>query len=238
MSALEEHRRRAHIGKNKRCRICKHNKGGKRPFKKKNTYKALRFNHVVSFDVCGPLPVSFSGYKYWVIAVDSYTGWTEVYPVKTKNGATEALEQWHHDNGKPEVVRSDNGGEFKGSFTKYCQKFSIFQRFTVPYSPEQNGRAEAANKVVAVVVRCLLQDANLGPEYWAYAAKCGAYVLNRVSRKCLDGENSYRRRHGTDPKMDNLRVFGSKCFFSSGRTEKAAAEVHRTVEGRDFFGIR
>jgi len=40
-------------------------------------------------------------------------------------------------------LRSDNGTEFTNNhFRRFCQDNGIIQQFSIPYNPQQNGRAE------------------------------------------------------------------------------------------------
>ena len=47
-----------------------------------------------------------------------------------------------------ECVYSDNGKEFKGAFRELCHARSMTQKFTRPYTPRTNGKAERVIKTV------------------------------------------------------------------------------------------
>lgn len=47
-----------------------------------------------------------------------------------------------------ECIYSDNGKEFKGAFKDFCKQRQIPQRFTRPYRPQTNGKAERVIKTV------------------------------------------------------------------------------------------
>lgn len=47
-----------------------------------------------------------------------------------------------------ECMYSDNGKEFKGAFKQLCARYKIPQRFTRPYRPQTNGKAERVIKTI------------------------------------------------------------------------------------------
>lgn len=64
--------------------------------------------------------------------------------------------------------RSDNGTEFINSkFKNICKNRGIIHETTVPYTPEQNGRAEREMRTIVEVARTMLQAKSLGKEFWA-----------------------------------------------------------------------
>ncbi|GLI63718.1 hypothetical protein VaNZ11_006772, partial [Volvox africanus] len=67
----------------RRCEPCILGKHARDPFpaSEGKTQKALQLLHL---DVCGPLPLSSCGYKYFVTMLDDYTGASLVQPIKEK----------------------------------------------------------------------------------------------------------------------------------------------------------
>lgn len=50
---------------------------------------------------------------------------------------------------KIKALRSDNGGEYlSNEFNKYLETNGIKRQLTVPYTPQQNGVAERANRTL------------------------------------------------------------------------------------------
>lgn len=215
---LEEHRRTGHHSRNKHCKPCRKNKNARRKGHRKQrgpNYEHKTFNDCVSWDLCGPLPVSIQKNRYWAIGVDAATKTTEIIPIRTKDEAVKGLEAWIRWHGAPKSVRSDNGGEFlPGSkFGKLVTKIGASHRYTVARSPQANGMAEAGNKCVMTYTRILLDDAGLGNEYWDFAASAACYTLDRSERTCNNGKSSYEHRKGRPPSVKQLRKFGSRCFW-------------------------
>ncbi len=49
---------------------------------------------------------------------------------------------------------------------------------TAAGAPFQNGLAERPNQTLAIMARCLLHSANIGPEFWSYALLHAVYLKN------------------------------------------------------------
>ena len=67
---------------------------------------------------------------------DDFSRFTWTYFIRQKSGTVARFEEFLADErvvGNPsavEVVRSDEGGEFKGNFAKLCRRHNIRQKFT------------------------------------------------------------------------------------------------------------
>jgi hypothetical protein len=60
-----------------------------------------------------------------------------------------------------QILQSDggNGGEFfNNEMNEYCRMHGIHQRSSTAYTPEQNARAERANRTTLNGINCLLND--------------------------------------------------------------------------------
>ena len=84
------------------------------------------------------LPESRDGYKYVIVAMDSFTKWPEGTALHDRDSRTMA--EWLHREvvcryGAPSVVRTDNGGEFMGLFHAYLVNNSILHVVGSPYYP-------------------------------------------------------------------------------------------------------
>lgn len=63
-------------------------------------------------------------------------------------------------------IRSDNGGEYiKTQLQNYSEANNIYHEFTVPHTQQQNGVSERLNRTLMEKVNCLLQGAQLPPEF-------------------------------------------------------------------------
>ena len=88
---------------------------------------------------------------------------------------------------KIKCVRSDNGGEFVNKrFDDHLKKCGIKRQLSVPYTPQQNGVAESANRTLVEMARSMLIHSGMAENLWAEAVLTAAYIRNR-SRRGLVG---------------------------------------------------
>ena len=116
----------------------------------------------VGIDLIGPLPVSNSGNKYIVTAIDYLTKWPETRAVPNKEASTIA-EFFKEDvvarHGCPDEIISDNGGEFFGQFDIMLQEMGIDHHLTSPNHPVANGLVEHSNCTFMTALRkCMAED--------------------------------------------------------------------------------
>lgn len=142
------------------CVACIEGQQARLPFPKKSYSRAKDVIELVHSDLCGPMSsTSFSGCKYFLTFIDD------------------------------DVLRSDNGGEYvKYNFQKYLKENGICHQTTDPYSPQQNGVAERANRMIMEKVRCMLQDAGLDKQYWAEAVNTAVYIKTMAVKGCTPEE--------------------------------------------------
>ncbi|KAL3122171.1 hypothetical protein niasHT_003159 [Heterodera trifolii] len=91
-------------------------------------------------DYAGP----FFG-KEFLIVVDSYSKYPEVFEMTTKSAAAtiERLRYLFTRHGIPETLVTDNGTQFAASeFAKFTEANGITHLFSAPYNPMSNGQAE------------------------------------------------------------------------------------------------
>jgi len=125
-------------------------------------------------------------------------------------------------------LQSDRGGEFtsgpesvgkkRSLFDKICKKLNITRRLTSAKSPNQNGKAERANRALFHAMRCNLMDSGLGWKHWGDAYRVGMFAKNRVPR-----ENGQLSRHekfyGYAPSYKRMIPFGALGFIED-KTDK------------------
>ena len=117
-------------------------------------FKKGRGTELVHSDVCGPLKVkSIGGALYFVTFTDDYSRKLWVRTLKTKDQVFNVFKEFHvsveRETGKKlKFIRTDNGGEYFGSFNAYCQEHGIKHQKTPPKTPQLNGLAERMNRTL------------------------------------------------------------------------------------------
>lgn len=120
--------------------------------------------------------------------------------MKHKSNTLEAFQKFCAEFGIPEILHTDNGKEFTSKqFKKWCLEHGIHQEFTIPYTPEQNGRIERMWQTLLGMIRALLKEAGFGPEWWNWAMKMAIHIMNRLpSNSNPDGKSSHELYYGVD----------------------------------------
>jgi transposase InsO family protein len=104
----------------------------------------------LNFDTMGPFPIQ-EGYEYILVIVDSFTRFTELYPMKSVTAKEAALKLLSHIGryGCPEELLTDGGHEFaNATLQELATLMGTEQLITTPYSKEENGIVERTNKEV------------------------------------------------------------------------------------------
>lgn len=103
-------------------------------------------------DLLGPFPPASGKKKFLIVAIDSFTKWTEAEPLTSITDKQVQMFIWRNIITRfriPRALVSDNGRQFNSGLTRdYCSRFGIQTRFSTVSRPQTNGQAESANKIV------------------------------------------------------------------------------------------
>jgi IS30 family transposase len=59
---------------------------------------------------------------------------------------------------KPDIIQTDNGGEFLAQFNQYCKDNEIKHIFSTSYTPNDNAIVERSNKEVRKIIRAIMVE--------------------------------------------------------------------------------
>jgi uncharacterized C2H2 Zn-finger protein len=135
------------------CDMCAARKGPTRKIKAPlTTYVVGLPMERVAVDMLGPLPVSDSGNKYILIAMDYFTKWPEAYPLPNQEAETVAkvlVDQFVCRFGAPAELHSDQGRNFESQvFAEMCKLLGIKKTRTTPLHPQSDGMVERYNRTL------------------------------------------------------------------------------------------
>ena len=137
----------------KSCKICqkRERRKGEAPLEP-ITKVTLPF-HQIGIDVVGPLPITLSGKRYIVIAVDHFTKWIEARALEEADAqsiATFVYDDIICRHGVPKIISSsDRGSEFINQFFEvFTRTYNIHHIRTTAYHPQGNGQVERINKTI------------------------------------------------------------------------------------------
>jgi transposase InsO family protein len=109
---------------------------------------------------------------------------------------------------KIKTLRSNNGGEFMSkNFDDFLRECGIQRQTSAPYTPQQNGVAEQANRTIMECVKSMILAEQLDLEFWAEVVNIAVYIKNPCPTEALDSKTP--QEAWIDAKMDvsHLRVF-------------------------------
>lgn len=201
------------------CEGCLMGKQNRHPFPKKSLSESSQPLDIIHSDVCGPMKVaSIGGSRYFITFIDDYTKYFSVYMMKNKDEALQKFKDFsllveNQFGSKIKKIRSDNGGEYiNEEFDIYLKKCGISRNKTIPYTPQQNGVAERANRTLMELLRSMLYFAGLPKKFWAEALATAVYLKNRSPTSCFHGETPYQRWWKKKPEVGHLKVFGCTAY--------------------------
>lgn len=169
--------------------------------------------------------------------LDDFSGYSELILVRSKSENAKALVQllkrWQRQLGKPlKTLRTDQGTEFLGAVTAYCQQEGITRQLSTAYTPEQNGRAERLNRTLIERERAILLEHALPKCVWSEAMIAACYLRNRTT--CADcSRKPHALFFGVTPDVSHLRTYGCRNFVYVEKDQRdkldAASTEHAFV---------
>ena len=201
-----------------KCQACLEGKIHRLPFSTSDT-KTTRTCELIHADTCGPMEEpSVGGSRYFLILKDDYSNYRSVYFIKSKDQVKKYIENFiriseNVTGNKIKYFRSDNGLEFvNNDLQKIFLEHGIVHQTTVPYSPEQNGKAERENRTLIEAARTMLCSKGLPKKLWAEAINTAAYVLNKTGKSNEEGKTPYETWTNKSFDINTLKIFGTPVF--------------------------
>jgi transposase InsO family protein len=185
---------------------------------------------LLHMDLAGPAEVeSVGGKRYLLVIVDDYSRLYHGILLRNKSDAFEEARNWirlqeRRTGLKVKCIRSDNGGEFVSDlWSEYYTANGIRHERTVPYTPEQNGKAERAVGILKDGIRAYLLESGLGKSYWGAAAINFTYTRNMIPTTHAPGTTPYETFYGTKPDVSRLRAFGCVAYVHIPKQRRKGA---------------
>ena len=116
-------------------------------------------------DLIGPFKETKQGFKHILIIVDSFSKWTEAFPVRSE-GAEEIALILHKEIfsrfGAPVSLISDRGQGFMSKLVAAVNEiYNVKHYFTSSYHPQTNSIAERTNKTIIQCLRTIIDENQL-----------------------------------------------------------------------------
>lgn len=202
----------------KKCLTCIRAKQ-QRSYNRKPVEKTTKPFHLLHSDLCGPLALSHSGYRYFILYIDDFSRTVWVYFLRSKR-AEEVVSVFQEfqamvDTQYPEYTirrfRCDNGrGEYDNTFFRGILRVrGISFEPSPPYTQHKNGVSERMIRTISTKARSMLLDSRLEDSFWAEAVNTATYLHSRSPSSALNGRTPYEVLNSRKPELQHLRRFGS-----------------------------
>jgi transposase InsO family protein/DNA-binding transcriptional MerR regulator len=204
------------------CKPCQVGKLTRTHFKSKSSTSTEKPLQLVHMDLCGPSRQEGTGKEnYFMLIIDDYSRLTWVVFLKEKAEAFEKFKIFkalteNQTCNRLKAVRSDRGGEFMSSdFKELCDKHGIKREYTIPGTPQQNGKVERQNKTVQHMARSMMNEKNIGQTYRVETIHTIVHILNKAHLIPHNDKKPYELWYGRPALIKNFKVFGSKCYIKN-----------------------
>src|SRR5947207_2374705 len=101
----------------------------------------------------------------------------------------------------------------------------IIHETNAPYSPDQNGVAERANRTIMERVKAIIGEAKLDKRLWMEIADTVVYLKNRTPTSAVI-TTPYERWHGRKPDLSHLRILGSTAYVHIPKEKRMKLDMH------------
>jgi transposase InsO family protein len=177
------------------CENCIEGKHQRTSFPKDEATTASKLLELVHSDVCGPMKTtSHGGARYFVTFIDDFSKKNHVYLLKAKGEVFDKFKEYkalveNQTSMNIKTLQSDNGGEFVSKkFDNFLHECGIQRQTSAPYTPQQNGVTEWANKTIMECVKSTICAQGLDLEFWAEAVNTAVYIKNQCPTKALESK--------------------------------------------------
>ncbi|GKV01663.1 hypothetical protein SLEP1_g14200 [Rubroshorea leprosula] len=149
-------------------------------------------------DLLGPFIKGKGGCTYLIVAVDYFTKWIEAKPLSTT--IKKKIEEFLFNSilyrfGIPKRIIADNGPQVRvAALRSFCNDYGIELALTSVYTPQSNGQAESANKIVlrGLKTRVLAAHSNWVDEFNKVLWFC------RTTPSSATGETPFSLAYGAE----------------------------------------
>lgn len=192
------------------CEICKCSKPPNRLMKPPlgGQFNVERPWQRVYVDLLGPYPRSTKGKTLIFIILDHFTKFV-ILKTLSKATATNIVnclkEELFFVHGVPEIIHSDNGGQFKSKeYNDLLKEFGIIASKTALYSPQSN-LSERVNRSIIVAIRSYIMK-NTHTQWDKYLGEIGSALRNAFHETVASTPHYllygyHKINHGNDYKL-------------------------------------
>lgn len=199
--------------------------------------RSTQILHRVHVDLVGAIsPPSLGGAQYFMLVRDEFSSYLHVYFMGAKSQVLHALKKYINEasvqtQSKVQIIRSDNGLEFKNTGVKLlCESEGIIQEFSAPFTAQQNGEIERANRTIIETARTMLSSSKLPLSLWGEAVLTAVYLRNRMPNGRTGNKSPFELFYGRPAVYSHLIEFGKEIHVLDNNKAESKFSV-KTIEG-------
>jgi len=181
---------------------CQLGKQTRKPNHSPATHRTSSLLVLIHSELAGPMTTtSLEGAKYFLIFINDYSRYTTIYTIKNQSAVMECFQkfkaviqnQYKH---RIKRFRSDGGGEYtSAAFSRLLTEAGIVREQTAPYSLEQNGVCEPANRTIIGRAKAMMFAAGLPDEMWGEAVHPAVYLKNWSPMSVLEKSMTHQQKN-------------------------------------------
>ena len=161
---------------------------------------------------------SINRYKWTATYLDDHTRYGMMFFLKHKDEQFDAFKTYKaweecHTGQKLKTIRTNRGGEFLSKEQKrYLQECGIEHQTSMPYSPQQNGRAEHFQQTIINKVESMQHAAGLSDGFWKHAVGTAVHIYNVTPISKAKFLTPKEMWSGSKPDILHLCIFGCAAY--------------------------
>ena len=119
-------------------------------------------NQLITTDIAGPLKETIRGNKYFIVVIDHFTKYIQIYPMKkiqAEDVAHALVDEWMMIFGIPESILADGGTQYQSKLLEAVYEYlDITGLKTTPFNPQCNGQSERTVQTAKSMMRAHIDD--------------------------------------------------------------------------------
>ena len=142
----------------------------------------------IAMDSMGPFTEDKHGNKYILVTIDEFSGYVTLKAIPNLTAelaAQKLVETFGEYCATPDEIKSDNGTQFNNELISCLTELMITDQVKIiPYSHEENGIVERANKEILRHLRAIVFDRKI-QTYWSIALPLIQRLINTTIRSTI-----------------------------------------------------
>ena len=162
---------------------------------------------------------SIDRYKWTATYLDDHTRYGMMFFLKHKDEQFDAFKTYkawaeRQTGRKLKTICTDRGSEFLSKEQKcYLQECRIEHQTSMPYSPQQNGRAKHFQQTIINKAESMWHAVGLSNGFWKHSVRTAVHIYNVTPISKAEFLTPKEMWSGSKPDISHLRTFGCAAYI-------------------------